>query len=103
MFRMLKHSIVVQQTLYPSFQYVHIFSLSHFHFVVVEIGFEDSMYTIMEQDDVEVCIVVFTGNLAPGIFLEFNVQTEDDSALGMSIKGQCQNREEGVYLVFSVR
>ena len=60
------------------------------------------MYTVMEQDDVEVCVEVLTGNLAPGVILEFNVQTVDGSALGMSIKGQCQNREEGVYLVFSV-
>ena len=70
---------------------------------MVEIGIEESMYTVMEQDGyIVVCVAIFRGKLAPGIVLEFNVRTVDDSALGMSIKGQYQNREEGVYIVFSV-
>ena len=60
-------------------------SLILFLFTVVKIGFKESMYTVMEQDDVEVCVEVLTGNLAPGVILEFKVQTMDGSAFGMSI------------------
>lgn len=44
------------------------------------------MYTVIEQDDVEVCVRVLTGILAPGVTLEFNVQTVDGSAIGMTSK-----------------
>ena len=60
------------------------------------IGFVESTYTVVEQDDVEVCVRVTTGNLAPGVILEFNVQTVDGSAFGMSIERQHEKREEGV-------
>ena len=46
----------------------------------------------MEQDDVEVCVEVLTGNLAPGIILELEVQTMDGSAFGMSNIGQHQKK-----------
>ena len=54
-------------------------------FVVVTIGFIESMYTVMEQDDVQVCVRVLTGNLAPSVIFHFNVQTVDENAFGMSI------------------
>ena len=55
----------------------------------------------MEQDDVQVCVRVFTGNLAPGIILEFNVWTVDASAFGMFIIGQHEKRKEGLVLLLS--
>lgn len=61
--------------------------LIFFHSVVVTIGFEESTYTVSEDENfVEVCVRVLTGTLAPGVTFEINVQTITDSALGMATK-----------------
>lgn len=55
--------------------------------VVVTIGFAESTYTVIEDESsVEVCVRVLTGTLAPGVTLEFSIQTVADSALGMVTK-----------------
>ena len=50
---------------------------------MVTIGFVQSMYTIPEDDvDIEMCIEVSSGDLAPGVSFGFNIMTVADSATG---------------------
>lgn len=65
----------------------HYLATKYISLVVVTIGFAESMYTVMEDEDsVEVCVRVLSGMLAPGVTFEISIQTVADSALGMAIK-----------------
>lgn len=51
---------------------------------MVTIGFAQSLYTVIEADvDIEMCVQVISGSLAPDVTFGFNIMTVADTATGM--------------------